>query len=137
MLSSELEKIEKQMENLHNMIQQIESGLMDSNVFEMMKEGSLAMNKIHDNQSADDIQNELEKINEIIQDQKERSGIISQTFTQDISEDDLLSELNELEKGTKPNSTPEKVKENVKIVKEENQDNAEEEYKELEKQLLN
>lgn len=135
MYEAELDKLETQKENLQKMIDQIESGLMDAHILEIITLGTSTMNNILENKSTEEIKKSLEEIQEVIDDQKEINNIISQDIDPVTYDIDIEKEL-EIEKNTKPKSTPEKVSKEVKEFQKPKEESIEEEYKELEKAIL-
>jgi len=97
MYEAEVTKIQGAQMTLTQQIMSLESASINMEVFKGMKTGANAMKRIHENMDIDKVDDIMEEINGTMDTASEISQVISQPIGDPLDEDELLSELNELE----------------------------------------
>jgi len=94
-----LTKSENQLSSLQEMIDSVEFSQMEQKVFESLKAGNDVLKEIHSQMSIDEIDQLMEDTQEAIAYQKEIEEALAGQLTSE-DEDDVLAELEELERAT-------------------------------------
>jgi len=94
-----LTKSENQLSTLQEMIDSVEFSQMEQKVFESLKAGNEVLKEIHSQMSIDEIDQLMEDTQEAVAYQKEIEEALAGQLTSE-DEDDVLAELEELERAT-------------------------------------
>jgi charged multivesicular body protein 6 len=138
-----LEKTEVQLSNVHEMIDSIEFAQMEQKVFQGLQEGNKVLQEIHQQMSLEEIDQLMQDTQEAIDYQRQVEDALSGKFT-DADEEDIMSQLEQLEKEcitnelaekmpSVPEEQPQKSSQDVSMDKEENlkttEEHSEKKYK--------
>eukprot|EP00026_Physarum_polycephalum_P016667 Phypoly_transcript_17630.p1 GENE.Phypoly_transcript_17630~~Phypoly_transcript_17630.p1 ORF type:complete len:212 (+),score=61.27 Phypoly_transcript_17630:108-743(+) len=92
-----LEKSQQQLDNIQTMVDSVEFTIMERKVFESLKEGNKTLNALHSEMSVEDVEDLMAETADAIAYQNEIETALAGKLTQE-DEDDILAELEELEK---------------------------------------
>nr|ADD37896.1 Vacuolar-sorting protein SNF7 [Lepeophtheirus salmonis] len=99
-MEKELEKYDRMLTQLESQKNTLESSKLDRETLESLRQANEALKKNHKNLNIDDVYKIRDEMDEQQEVAKEISDIISQPIANDlIDEDELMDELNELERG--------------------------------------
>jgi len=91
-----LEKTDKMLMNLDEMVNSIEFAQMEKEIFDRLKSGNETLKEIHKEMSIEAVEQLMEDTQEAIQYQKDVSDILAGKLTQE-DEDEVLKELEKIE----------------------------------------
>ncbi|KAI4500346.1 hypothetical protein M0802_004763 [Mischocyttarus mexicanus] len=90
-----LSKTDVQLQNLETMVQDIEFAQIEMKIVDGLKEGNVALKKLHDILSIDEIEKVMDETREGVEKQRELNEILSGELTQE-DETDIVAELDAL-----------------------------------------
>lgn len=100
-----LQKTDNQLEAIDKMIHDVEFAQVEMKVVEGLNQGNEALKKLHEVMSIEDVERIMEETNDAVEYQNEIDALISGSLT-DEDEEDILRELEELNKGVELQSAP-------------------------------
>jgi len=101
-----LKRTDDQLESIEKMIQDVEFAQVEIKVVEGLKQGNEALKKIHELMSVEDVERIMDETKDAVEYQNEIDELISGSLT-DEDEEDIMKELEELNKDLDLPSVPE------------------------------